>query len=128
MRYFNAPVPIIAGVTFPQIDPDLLRGIPEWVISLGVILWVMVSIAEKFDKLPGEGKNRRKDVFKEKDRKMLGNLNALLSTREKGGIERFLLMNQRQEELYELMEKLVHLQEQQTDHLKVMSEAIQRIA
>lgn len=95
---FSLPVPALAAVVVPQIDPDLLGGLPGWLATGLLGVWVTLWFLDRVGRLPGrpEGE-RRAHVFTTDDRKKLEfvadrveRLNHLFLFRgDDDGIERF---------------------------------------
>lgn len=81
------PVPALVAAVVPQVQPELLEGLPGWVATGLLGVWVTLWFLDRVGKLPGRGSGER---FTSRDREKLDRLVHLFLFRgDEDGIERF---------------------------------------
>lgn len=70
MRLLNLPIPVIAAVIAPQIEPPTMST-PAWVAAIVGVAYVLLSYLNWAGRLPGANAERRMQTFTEEDRSRL---------------------------------------------------------
>ena len=75
LRFLNLPIPIIAAVLVPQIEPPQMSA-PAWVAAIIGVAYVLLSYLNWIGRLPGATAERRAGGYGDDDRRQVSTLSA----------------------------------------------------